>query len=119
MADRRRMVASVSKSATGMTHAEHQLEEFAEDLGKLLGSAQSNAENWLGQRKAIVTHLEGIRDTASELLERLGNTARMIRRRGQAQAAGVVKKKRILSPAARKRISDAQKARWAKHRAGK
>src|SRR3954470_12015159 len=46
-----------------VTAAEHKIEEFPEDLGHLLGTARSKAEGWLGQRKQIVDHLEGIRDT--------------------------------------------------------
>ncbi len=51
---------------------EGKLEEFAEDLGKLLGQAQNKAESWLGQRKAIAANLVGLRDTATRLLAQLG-----------------------------------------------
>ena len=51
---------------------EGKLEEFAEDLGKLLGHAQNKAESWLGQRKAIAANLIGLRDTATKLLAQLG-----------------------------------------------
>jgi len=105
------------------------IEEFAEDLGKLLGQARGKAENWLDQRKTIVTNLIELRDTASKLLSDLGHQAQ----EQVAKVAGTrrgrpprVKKapptpletaKRVLSPEARKRISDAQKARWASMKA--
>lgn len=104
---------------------EQRIEAFAEDLGKLLGHAQNKAQSWLGQRKQIVDHLEGIRDTANNLLTQLGHQARRAvtstSRGYRATAAtdvvdAVEKKTRKLSAAARKAISDAQKKRWAKYR---
>jgi hypothetical protein len=114
--------------------AESKIEEFAEDLGRLLGNARSKAEGWIGQRKAISEHLAGIRDTASGLLAQLGisdgaSAAPKVKRgRPRAKAATVVaspapaptvtegKKPRTMSPEARARISAAQKKRWAKLR---
>ena len=52
--------------------AEQKLEDFAEDLGRLLGTARVKAEGWLDQRKAIAEHLTGLRDTANQLLAQLG-----------------------------------------------
>jgi hypothetical protein len=104
---------------------EQRIEAFAEDLGKLLGHAQNKAQNWLGQRKQIVDHLEGIRDTANTLLTQLGHQARKAVTSGtrgyrsagaSATLQAVEKKTRKLSAAARKAISDAQKKRWAKYR---
>ncbi len=101
----------MAKTMSNMTAAEHRIEEFAEDLGRLLGTARSKAEGWLGQRKQIVQHLEGIRDTATDLLGQLGH-------KGEEYAQGVVRRKRTMSAAARKAISDAQKRRWALQKAG-
>jgi hypothetical protein len=113
---------------TGST-TEQKIEGFAEDLGRLLGAASSKAEGWLIERQAIVKHLTEVRDTASGLLTQLGReaafvgrlgrraakgVARGIRRRGPGRPKGSVrKKKRTMSAAARKAISEAQKKRWA------
>ena len=116
---------------------EEKIEEFADDLGRLLGSAREKAEGWMGQRQALGVHLKEIRDTATDLLTRLGGEAEAVsdRRRSvastgprpgrprtsdtagrsQVTAAGP-KKKRIMSPEARQAISDAQKARWARQK---
>ena len=87
---------------------EHKIEAFAEDLGKLLGHAQNRAQDWLGQKKQIVAHLEGIRDTANGLLSQLGHQAqkavtsgtRAYRSATKAAAPGVAnvveKKTRVL-----------------------
>jgi hypothetical protein len=96
-----------------------------------LGTAQAKAEDWLGQRKQIAKTLEGIRDTATNFLSQLGHQAagRRGRRRGRPlvseikTAALVVNKirgapKRVMSAVARAKISAAQKARWAKLKAG-
>jgi len=113
--------------------AEGKLEEFAEDLGKLLGQAQNKAENWLGQRKAIAANLVGLRDTATRLLAQLGvsdgasttrkktrsSTPSTPARRGPGRPKGTGKKKRTMSAEARAKISAAQRARWAKQKAQK
>jgi hypothetical protein len=107
------------------------LEGFAEDLGEMLGNARAKAEGWLSQRHAVVKHLSEIRDTASKLLADLGHeAARTLRRggtpgrppgtrqRGPGRPARAGKRKRTMSAEARARISAAQKARWAKQKAG-
>jgi ElaB/YqjD/DUF883 family membrane-anchored ribosome-binding protein len=107
--------------------AEHKIEEFAEDLGRMLGSARSKAEGWLGQRTQITKHLEDIRDTASHLLTELGHEAQVAVRRGRS-AVGLAKrgpgrpvgsgrKRRKMSAEARAKIAAAQRRRWAKVRA--
>lgn len=125
---------------TSGTTTEHKIEEFAEDLGKMLGHARSKAEGWLNQRQAIVKNLTQLRDEANKLLGQLGHEAQSIVRRGRPPLARgiriprggpgdsvgrvvnkiretVVRKRRKMSAAARKRISEAQKARWAKQKA--
>jgi hypothetical protein len=111
------------------TTTEAKVEAFAEDLGRLLGTARAKADSWLNQRQEIVKHLTGIRDTASSLLTQLGHESQRAVRHGRAafQAASdgsdrsiiIVggKKKRRMSRAARAKIAAAQRARWAKVRA--
>ena len=107
-----------------------QIEDFADELGKLLGNAQAKAENWLGQRIKITEALESIRETAAELLTDLGHQARRIARRGRLAGRKTLtkrravkraerpgKKRRKMSAKARAAISAAQKARWAKLKA--
>ena len=102
------------------------LEGFAEDLGKLLGQAQSKAEGWLGQRKAIAKQLTNLRDAANGLLEQLGVGGRRRPGRPRKSVADAGEssvpvnrrksKKRTMSADARAKISAAQKARWAKQK---
>jgi hypothetical protein len=109
-----------------MAKKESKIDDFAEELGKLLGHARAKAEGWLGQRTQIAKSLEGIRDTASKLLTDLGHQAQRIARKGQlavtkrgpGKSAGPnARKRRKMSAKARAAISAAQKARWAKLRA--
>jgi hypothetical protein len=96
------------------------IEGFAEDLGRLLGTAQAKAHGWIGQRQTIAKQLQQIRDTAATLLSELtGGAAVKGRRRAAAARVAVVRRKRNLSAKARKAISDAQKRRWAAVRAAK
>jgi hypothetical protein len=107
------------------------IEQFAEDLDRVLGRARAKAEGWLGERRSITKHLEAIRETASGLLAQLtshGSAAGAGRRsarsdggagaaaahRGPGRPAGSGRKKRTISPEGRARIAAAQKARWAK-----
>jgi len=124
----------MAKRTTSVT--EHKIEDFAEDLGKMLGRARAKAEGWLGQRQAIVKSLTELRDTASKLLADLGHEAERVVRRGRKAGRAAVaevgavkrgpgrpkgsgrKKKRTMSAEARAAMSRAQKARWAKQKAG-
>ena len=95
------------------------IEGFAEDLGRLLGTAQAKAQGWLGQRQTIVKQLQQIRTTATSLLAELGGAGGRRGRVAILAAGAVPRRKRKLSAAARKSISDAQKKRWAAFRAQK
>jgi hypothetical protein len=48
--------------------AEHRVEAFAEELGRVLEGAQAKAKEWLNQRNKIAQTLEDIRNTAGKLL---------------------------------------------------
>ena len=106
-----------------MARKKSKIDDFAEELGELLGSAQAKAEGWLGQRTQIAKSLKGIRDTASKLLADLGERAQRmaLTKRGpgkrKTSSGGPAPKRRKMSAAARARISAAQKARWALKRA--
>ena len=117
---------------------------FAEDLGRILGQARNKADSWLGQRQVIVKQLTQLRDEASSLLNQLGHQAAAAGQRGRRVADSFVagyqkrgpgrpkgsknkkgiivgnrRRRRKMSAAARAKISAAQKARWAKQKAGK
>ena len=115
--------------------AEHKIEEFAEDLGRLLGTARTRAEDWLAQKQKITERLKGIRDTASSLLNQLGlesgfpekrrgrppgsgRKAIGKAKRGPGRPKGSGRKRRVMSAESRKAISDAQKKRWAEAKGG-
>jgi hypothetical protein len=105
------------------------LADFAEDLGRLLGTAEPKAATWLDQRKTVAEQLAAIRDKASELLTQLGGSAassapasaspRRGRRAGTKRATGGSRKRRRMSAEARERIAEAQRQRWAKVRKAK
>jgi ElaB/YqjD/DUF883 family membrane-anchored ribosome-binding protein len=121
----------MAKTRRTLTATGHHIEEFAEDLGKMLGHARTKAEGWLGQRQAIVKNLTQLRDEATSLLSQLGHDAgTVVRRMRRGRPAGSknvmktgdaapVRKRRKMSAKARAAISAAQKARWAKRRAAK
>ena len=107
---------------------EHRIEAFAEDLGRLLGTARAKADSWLDQRQQIAKTLTDVRDTASHLLSQLGEHTRAVAKRvGRPRKRAVEnspapisrKKRRKMSAKARAAISAAQKARWAKVKAAK
>jgi hypothetical protein len=61
----------MAKSDTTAT-VEARVEEFAQDLERLLTTTKTKAEGWLGQRNQIAKHLTDISDTAARLLRQLG-----------------------------------------------
>lgn len=99
--------------------------DFAEDLGRMLGTAERKANEWLSQRKAVTTQLTQLRDKATQLLQSLGDAPppwaapkrRPGRPAGGTGTAAAAPKKRTMSAKARQAISDAQKKRWAKQKA--
>jgi hypothetical protein len=125
--------------------SEQKIEAFAEDLGRILGTARAKADSWLGQRQAIVKQLTQLRDEASSLLNQLGHQAAAASKRGRRVADSFVagyqkrgpgrpkgsrnrkaiiivggkRRRRKMSAAARAKMSAAQKARWAKQKASK
>jgi hypothetical protein len=111
----------------GGKSTEARIEAFAEDLGRILGTARAKADNWLSQRQEIAKHLSDIRDTASHLLSKMGEQAGSVVRRGRPRKADIQyapqpvsrKRKRKMNAKARAAISAAQKARWAKIKAAK
>jgi ElaB/YqjD/DUF883 family membrane-anchored ribosome-binding protein len=116
-------MAKSSRSPQVQT-AETKIEAFAEDLGRLLGTARAKADNWLSQRQQVAKALTDIRDTAAHLLTQLGDQAKTLRGKAKpkieyAPAPVSRKKRRTMSAKARAAISAAQKARWAKQKAGK
>ena len=99
------------------------IEAFAEDLGRLLGTARAKADHWMSQREQIAKQLADIRDTASKLLTDLGHQAQSaIRRRGAstkntyAPAPVSRRRRRKMSAAARAKIAEAQRQRWARQK---
>jgi hypothetical protein len=129
----------MAKAESNIAKAEHTLEGFAEDLGKMLGHARTKAEGWMSQRQAIVKNLTELRDEATKLLSQLGHDAVAAGRRGRKAVTTAVagarrrpgrpvgsknaiiivggKTRRKMSAKARAAISAAQKRRWAKQKA--
>jgi hypothetical protein len=131
--------STVQTALTAAIATEHKIEEFASDLGTMLGHARTKAQGWIGQRQQIVKSLTELRDEASQLLSDMGHEAAVATRRGRKAVkkavAGIQKRgpgrpkgpgkkkvgiifvggrvKRTMSAAARKSISMAQKKRWA------
>lgn len=130
----RNSAGATSSGADGGAEAgsisEERLGDFAEDLGRFLGSTQAKASAWLDQRKKLLDNLMKVRDTAAHYIEQLGGAsspARTAPRARTAVAAAKVgrprgttaKKKRTMSAEARAKIGAAQRARWARQRKAK
>ena len=66
---RRKSAKSSGRRAARSTN--QRLEQFAEDLGRMLGSAQARASAWLNQRKDLAQQFAEIRDSATSMLQQL------------------------------------------------
>ena len=110
---------------------EQKILDFAEDLGRVLGTAERKAQDRLNRRQDVVKQLTALRERADSLLSRLGGgLPAAIKRRGRppalppgpalaAEAAEAGRKRSKLSARARKAIADAQRKRWAAYKAAK
>jgi hypothetical protein len=118
------------KRGRGRSAANRTIGGFAEDLGRILGTAERKAGEWLNQRQAIADQLTQVRDTASELLTRLVGGERNMAgggRRGRRGGAGnrgpgrpaAVRKRRRMSARARKAVSIRMRKYWAERRKAK
>ena len=131
-------VALTREQVKGGAQAPRTMVDFAEDLGRLLGTAQAKASNWLNQRKNVIDELTQLRDTATELLAQLtGDEAssaarpRSTSRRGRPRGSqngtapgqgprGARKGgRRRMSAAARKAVSERMRKYWAERRKAK
>ncbi len=113
---KKRSRPEISQSAIG---------DFAEDLGRLLGTAENKARGWLDQRSSIASQLAQVRDKADELLRELtGGAANMASAvmkspRGRPPASGkktAKKRGRSFTAAQRKEAADRMRAYWAKRK---
>ena len=105
-----------------------QLESFAEDLGRLLGTAENKARGWLDQRKAIVAQLSQLREKTDSLLRELtAGGAKMVaavrlargtqRRRPPGASKKTPKKRgRRFTAAQREEQAERMRAYWANRR---
>jgi hypothetical protein len=67
MKTRHDTLVAAKEDSTGAGSEQGALADFAEDLGRLLGSAERKATTWLDQRKAVGDQLAAIRDNARAL----------------------------------------------------
>jgi hypothetical protein len=96
----------------------------ANDLSSAFNAVKERVSNFSTERQNLVQTLEGIIRSAQQLLGDLadvggGRAGGRGRKRGPGRPAGRRRRRRNLSPEARARIAAAQRARWARHRAGK
>ena len=107
------------------------LEEIAAEVGRLFGTTEAHARQWLQQRNAMLEALHLVRGKATDLIDELsGRKRRQFKRRAVAQAqraqvppgdpaeATMGRKKRRMSAATRAKMRAAARKRWAKRKTG-
>lgn len=107
------------------------LEEIAAEVGRLFGTTEAHARQWLKQRNAMLEALHLVRGRATDLIDELsGRKRRQFKRRAAAQAqraqvpagdpadATMGRKKRRMSAATRAKMRAAARKRWAKRKNG-
>jgi hypothetical protein len=72
-----------SRAEATLGGVEEKIVDFAEDLGRILGTTQKKASDWMRQRQTVIRQLEGIRATAEGLLGQLGSVTAVVVRRGR------------------------------------
>ena len=130
MAKKRNRLGANAQGGTGKgsLRAQAAVLGFAEELGKILGTTERKANEWLQQREDIAQQLTQIRDTAAKYLTQLtGGGASMpaaVRRGrrgrppGSTNKDGRSRKKRRsqMSAAQRKAVGERMKKYWAARR---
>ncbi len=112
------------------TGAEVAIGDFAQEMGRILGTAENKARSWLDQRKSIATQLTQVRDKADSLLRELSGGAASLasaatgKRRGRPPGSGkkktAKKRGRTFTAAQRKEQAERMRAYWAnKKKTGK
>jgi hypothetical protein len=91
-------------------------------LTQAIESIENRVRSFNAERKQLAAELESVIASAQTLLSELGTNAgrgrpTATRRPGRPKGSTGARKRRRMSAAARKRISEAQKARWAKQKA--
>ena len=92
------------------------------DLSTAFNAVKERVSSFSNERQQLVRTLEGIIRSAQQLLEDLGEAAGGRAGRGRTggkKKGGRRRRRRQLSAEARAKIAAAQRARWARHRAGK
>ena len=120
-----------SDSQRRPTAIEKKVIDYAEDLGRLIGSVRARVDVWKEERDKLSQQLSSVVKEAQHLLADLGETASRQTRKlvaggaagARALAAEIAPKqgpgrprKRRMSAEARARIAAAQRRRWAKVR---
>lgn len=117
----------------GQNAAASKIVNYAEDLGRFLGSVRAKVSTYNSERQQLAKHLSTLVADAQQLLAELGHstavaigrrgrpagraTKAIAPQRGRERPEGTGRKRRKLSAAARERIRQAQLKRWAKVRA--
>lgn len=112
------------KSARRVQDPGGKLPDFAASLGRLLGTTERRANQWLSQSKVLSNQLSAIRDQADKLLRRIAGGATDMSaavgvgrgsRKSEA-AAGKKRGRRKMSAAEKKVVSARMKKYWERRR---
>lgn len=104
-----------------------------ETVGAALGTVMAKVDAWMAQRQVLAKELQQVIGRAQGMLASLGGAAALpLGRRGRPKqslgprhemsmltaGAAPATKRRVMSAEAREKIAAAQRARWAKQKAG-
>ena len=98
------------------------LNRTAAQLGRVFGRVAARVESLSRQRAELRSELQRVIDGATALMNDLGGAARTAGRAGRraatrvARATSGTRPKRRFSAAARARMAEAARKRWARHR---
>lgn len=63
------------------------IENLAGEIGRIFGTTEAHARNWLGQRKALLDALHAVRERATDLIEEVGSSVRNVAKKSVPAAA--------------------------------
>ena len=104
------------------------LEEIASEVGRLFGTTEKHAKNWLNQRNVLLEALSTVRDNASGLIAQLGGSPLPWGRKKAGRPSNAVvniplndgprrrKGRRKISEETRAKMRAAAQKRWAENK---
>lgn len=111
--------SSTSSASSADTAIEQKVVQFAEQLGRMVGTVQARADGWL-DRKTLKSQIASVRDAAADLLDHVTGEKPATRSKGKARPkaekrAAATKTRELVDAPGKRHRKPAPSAHGVKH----